>query len=232
MAERKREAAQTGVDAESKKKRVKNMLVGGINGRVVDDRIKHHGTKDVTTKISTIESSFKYAVYCLGTTDAGIENERGLHAVVTNRCLYFYELLGVMSERASIYLGVDNNGEIRGSRRDDESSKSESVATRPPRSKHSAVTRKGNACGVAGPLRQEGATTTPRLNHAGVGEDESKADSRHGESPNPREGGGARGCHGLGKPAPLKLLKARKELQEAGADQLEIDALILLHAIM
>lgn len=88
---------------------LKNMLAGGIVGRLVDAGIKHRGVKDVTVKIAAIESSFKDAVSFLGVTGVGIENESNLCVAVLKHCPHYYELKDVMSERASVYLDVDNN---------------------------------------------------------------------------------------------------------------------------
>lgn len=90
----------------------KNTLAGGIVGRMIDAGIKHRTVKDVTLKIAAIESSFKAAVYFKDGAGAGITDEQSLKAALLRYCPHYFELVGIMGERPSVRLYVDNNGEI------------------------------------------------------------------------------------------------------------------------
>lgn len=57
--------------------------------------------KDVISKISAIETSFRVAAGWLACTGQGVQDEGYLRAAVLSRCQHYYDLQDAMSERAS-----------------------------------------------------------------------------------------------------------------------------------
>ncbi|KUF89161.1 hypothetical protein AM588_10002546 [Phytophthora nicotianae] len=57
--------------------------------------------KDIQSKISSLEQSFKTAADWLGATGQGVQDEKCLRDAILSRCPYYYDLYDIMNDRGS-----------------------------------------------------------------------------------------------------------------------------------
>ncbi|OWZ08460.1 hypothetical protein PHMEG_00018992 [Phytophthora megakarya] len=80
----------------------KSAIAGEILQFVVDAGVTTpHWVKDIMTKISSLETTYKTAADWLGATGQGVEEGKQLQDAILSRCSYYYQLDDIMKDRAS-----------------------------------------------------------------------------------------------------------------------------------
>ncbi|ETL77502.1 hypothetical protein L917_21555 [Phytophthora nicotianae] len=79
----------------------KESLCGLINGRMIDAGITHRKNDNIREKIKSLEASFKRAEDWRANTGQGVTDEGDLKSALAKLCPYYDQLAPVMLERAS-----------------------------------------------------------------------------------------------------------------------------------
>ncbi|KUF89162.1 serine/threonine-protein kinase drkC [Phytophthora nicotianae] len=170
--------------------------------------------KDIQSKISSLEQSFKTAADWLGATGQGVQDEKCLRDAILSRCPYYYDLYDIMNDRGSttpLMLNTDAIDVSEESSTDDDSddgstsnegdvSSIEGVTTEPTGINSDAVVPRENASAIETQARI--AESTARKHHF-----EAQAES----------------CELQRKVA---LLRERHKLRQEGVPPHEIEALL------